>query len=224
MNNSPEIELLNIDCMDYMRGCADKQFELAIVDPPYGKRIGSNGKIHNNKKFTKGFKKEIDYGNVKWDDNIPNDLYFSELKRISKNQIIWGGNFFLDFLGNTRCVIVWDKRGKDKNPHFSPFELAWTSFNALPKIFEYGWLGFGYINSDETKIHPTQKPISLYKWLLKHYAKPGDKIFDSHLGSGSIAIACWDMGFDLVGCEIDKDYYDAMMRRYKEHISQLTLF
>ena len=200
--------------MDLMRQYPDNHFDLAICDPPYGVNIAKNGNIHNNHKFQKGFKKDKDYGITEWDSNIPKLEYFNELRRVSKKQIIWGGNFFFDYLGNTRCVIVWDKRGKDKNPNFSPIELAWTNFENLPKIYEYGWLGFGYINSGEKKIHPTQKPVSLYRQVITDFAKQGDKILDTHLGSASIALACYELGFDLVASEINPIIYDLAVKRF----------
>ncbi len=218
------IELLNIDCMEYMAGLPDKAFDLAIVDPPYGLGIASNGKLHNNSSYDKGFVKNKDYKPTNWDNAIPDQNYFIELQRVSKKQIIWGGNFFIDHLTSQRSFIVWYKKGKDKNPNFSPAELAWTNCSGLPKVYFIDWIGFGYINTGEEKIHPCHKPIKLYKSLLQDYAKPGDKILDTHLGSGSSAIAAHYAGFDFVGCELDKDYYDAACKRFKEQTAQQSLF
>lgn len=203
----PNIELYNEDCINLMSKYPDKHFDLAIVDPPYGlgKKIYSGG--------TKGCKFHTLFGENKWDDNIPSDEYFKELFRISKNQIIWGGNYFP--LMPTRCLIIWDKLKGDNN--FSMFELAWTSFDKPSKIYKKN-------STQPNRIHPTQKPIELYKWLLDKYAKQGDKILDTHLGSGSIAIACYDLGFDLVGSELDKDYFESLNNRFQIHIQQQSLF
>ncbi len=204
------IQLFNEDCLPAMRGMKDKQFDLAIVDPPYG--IGMSGGLLGNSK--------INYKNFSGnDENIPNKLYFDELFRISQNQIIWGGNYMIKHLFPTSCFIVWDKVQPEKFS-MAMCELAWSSFNSPAKIFKKRIVGA----DKDGRIHPTQKPVALYKWLLKNYAKPGDKILDTHLGSGSIAIACWDMGFDLTGYEIDKDYYDAAVNRLENHKRQMQLF
>lgn len=205
------IELLNIDCMDYMRDVPDKYFQLAICDPPYG--IGKDGQ----KKTTggNGGRKAHDFKG--WDNDIPEEEYFIELFRVSDNQIIWGANYFTKYLKGSMGWIFWDK-GQDINQ--SDGEFAYTSFQvaARRKIMNRVEL------LKEGTIHPTQKPAKLYRWLLHNYAKQGDKIFDSHLGSGSIAIACHDMRFDLVGCEIDKDYYDAAVKRFNNHKKQIQLW
>lgn len=218
------VELLHIDCMEYMAGLPDKAFDLAICDPPYGINIASNGKLHNNSKYDRGFKRNKMYKSVGWDSSIPDSSYFTELFRVSKKQIIWGGNFFFDYLGSQRSFIIWYKKGKDTNPNFSPVEFAWTNCDGLPKVYKIDWIGFGYINSGEEKIHPTQKPVSLYRNLITDYAKPGDRILDTHLGSGSSAIAAHSMGFDFVGCELDRDYYEAACKRFKEQTAQQKLF
>ena len=200
-----------IDCMEFMKDIPDKYYELAIVDPPYGVDAG-------NMVMGKGKNKQ--WGDKRdWDKATPPPEYFVELFRVSENQIIWGGNYFE--LTLTGGWLFWDKeRGKDVS--FADGELAWTSFlNVIKKApIRYD----GFIGADATRIHPTQKPVALYKWLLKNYAKPGDKIFDSHVGSGSIRIACHDMGFDFEGCEIDKDYWEAQEKRYHQHIMQGELF
>ena len=210
------IEITNEDCMDLMARYPDKHFDLCIVDPPYG--IGLEMKTYGSKNAKRG-----DYEVKGWNDNIPLPEYFNELHRVSKNQIIWGCNFYgANIKGPGR--IVWDKKGR--NGVFSQCDIAYQSFNRLNYMFEYAWHGF--IQQDmghkETRIHPTQKPVALYKWLLKNYAKPGDKILDTHLGSGSIAIACHDAGYDLTACEIDKDYYEAAMKRLRQHQAQFNLF
>jgi site-specific DNA-methyltransferase (adenine-specific) len=203
---SSKIELHNVDCLPFMKQCNDNQFDLAIVDPPYGISINMNmGR-------KKGQKKR--HAQKKWDDNIPSDEYFNELMRISKNQIIWGGNYFK--LPSNKHFIIWDKLVPD-GMSFSGCEYAWTSFNMANKIIRKN-------NITNDKIHPTQKPVYLYKYLLEKYTKQGEKIFDSHLGSGSIAIACHDLGYDLTACEIDKEYYDAACKRIDIHKRQLKLF
>ena len=199
------LELYNMDCMELMKNYPNNYFDLAIVDPPYGldkSSLTGSGKL----------KKRIIQKNTDW-DVAPNKKYFKELFRVSQNQIIWGGNYFE--LTKYRCVIVWDKCQPWQN--FSQVEIAWSSFNKPATIFKFD-------NRTTDKIHPTQKPVDLYKFCLDKYAKQGDKILDTHLGSGSIAIACHDMDFDLVGCEIDKEYYDNMMERVNEHKKQLRLF
>ena len=200
-------EVKLIDCMEYMKTVPDKYYELAIVDPPYG--IGEDG----GKCRTRGSKKTNGEKKM-WDNNRPEKKYFSEIQRISENQIIFGGNYFADLLPPSRCWIYWQK---DMGGDFADGELAWTSFNSVVKQFRKRSETFN-------RIHPTQKPVALYKWLLKNYAKPNDKIFDSHVGSGSIRIACHDMGFDFEGCEIDKDYWEAQEERYNQHAQQQDLF
>jgi site-specific DNA-methyltransferase (adenine-specific) len=198
--------------MELMAQYPDKYFDLAIVDPPYGldKKLSSGGGKMKNSPFKKLYKES-----KQWDVQIPEKKYFDELFRVSKNQIIWGGNYFLDYLGNTRGIICWDK--KQFMPTFSRIEFAWTSFDAVARLFEG-------TSTDLDRFHPTQKPVALYKWLLDKYAKQGDKILDTHLGSGSIAIACHDYGFDLTACELDKDYFDAAMKRIKNHTNQVRMF
>ena len=198
----PKIELLHIDCMEYMATLPDKAFELAIVDPPYG--IGISGNSFRQKQSKKD-----------WDETIPDFKYFYELGRVSKNQIIWGGNYFN--LGPSQGFVIWDK----VQPHdFSSAmcEFAWMSFQSPAKIFK-----LHVVTAEPNKIHPTQKPVKLYKWLLHNYAKPGDRILDTHGGSRSLAIACHQMGFDHVSCELDKDYHEASVKRFKEQTKQLSL-
>jgi site-specific DNA-methyltransferase (adenine-specific) len=202
------IEMLNCDCMDYMATQPDKAFDLAIVDPPYGINI------NNNMGRRKG-DKHSDYAPTVWDNSIPDDKYFDELFRVSQNQIIWGGNYFP--LNPTPCWILWDK-GFSPDVTFAQFEMAWTSFGSSCKKFDHS-------SADpKNRIHPTQKPVALYKWLLSRYAKPGDRILDTHGGSGSICIACHDLGYDLTWMELDADYYKAACKRYQNHAAQGTLF
>jgi len=204
------IELLNIDCMEYMAGLKYKTFDLAIVDPPYG--IG-NSLLSGDKRDSK-FTRDKD--TVHWDVK-PSFEYFIELERVSVHQIIWGANYFLDHLRCTKCFLMWDKIQEFSG---SDFELAWTSFNRPSKAFRMSRVE---AHSNGT-IHPMEKPVKLYRWLLHNYAGlPGQRILDTHLGSGSSAIAAHNMGFDFVGCEIDKEYYDAACKRFKEQTAQLKL-
>jgi len=209
----PISEVHNIDCMEYMRTLPDKFFELAIVDPPYG--IGMDGNAGNSKK----------YKNKNWDNESPSGEYFFELIRVSKNQIIWGANHFINRIPyNSSCWIVWDKR-ESVIPQrtFADGELAWTSFNSPIRFLRHYWDGF-LQKQKEDRIHPTQKPVALYKWLLTNYAKQGDKILDTHMGSQSSRIAAYDMGFDYYGCELDKDYFDAGNKRFEEFKLSQKLF
>jgi len=220
----PNIELIHDDCMNVMAKYPDKYFDLAVVDPPYG--IGMDSRRLNNRS-SKGryVVKQSQYLDKVWDDKSPDFLYHKELIRVSKNQIVWGANYLDENILYKGKWIVWHKNGQSKAPDSSDCELACTSFNGLTvKMFSFDWVGFGHINAKESRIHPTQKPVALYRWILHNYAKPGDKILDTHLGSGSSAIAAHQMGFDFVGCEIDKDYYEAACKRFKEQTKQLDLF
>jgi len=190
--------------MKLMARYEDNDFDLAIVDPPYGIDINSSGTY---------FKDNYDIKD--WDKNTPSKEYFEELKRVSKNQIIWGGNYFLDKLGNCKCYVIWDKKIAE-DMSFAMCEMAWTSFKNGAKIYKSSAMQLD-------RIHPTQKPISLYEWLLMRYAKQGDKILDTHLGSGSIALACNNLGFDLTACELDKEYFEASQKRLKQHTAQLRI-
>jgi len=205
-----------IDCMEFMKTVPDKYYELAIVDPPYGINQGGD------KNYTRG-KLAISKNYHSFNDSIPPDeTYFTELFRISQNQIIWGCQYF--GLPKTSCVIVWDKdNGKTD---FADCEVAWSSFKTAARLFKYKWQGMLQENmkDKELRIHPTQKPVALYKWLLTNYAKPNDKIFDSHVGSGSSRIACYDLGFDFEGCELDADYWQGQEDRFKTHTNQQSLF
>ncbi len=208
------IELLNIDCMEYMKGLPDKAFDLAIVDPPYGIDFA----MEKERKPTATRSAQFKFKCKEWDKVIPNADYFCELNRVSKNQIIWGGNYFLDYLGNTNCVIVWDKLNPE-GMRFSDGELAWCSFKTSLRIYKSL-----RTYMQDTQMHPTQKPVKLYEWLLTNYAEKGQRILDTHLGSGSSAIAAHYYGVDFVGCELDKDYYDAAVNRFNEATKQTTLF
>ena len=205
-----KINLYNEDCLQAMKAMQDKQFDLAIVDPPYGlgKRTTDGGSKRNTQtKFMEDIRR------TNWDDSTPTKEYFNELKRVSKNQIVWGGNYFE--LHSYRTFIVWDKM--TYVPTMSQVEMAVTSFDSPARLVK--------INSNQSdRIHPTQKPVKLYQWLLNEYAKTGDKILDTHLGSGSIAVACWDAGFDLTAYEIDKEYYDKACKRFEQHSKQMQLW
>jgi site-specific DNA-methyltransferase (adenine-specific) len=206
------LDLRNIDCMKLMAEFPDKYFDLAIVDPPYGlddwNERGSNKKLYNKKHMNL---KQIQ----NFEKKAPQQEYFDELFRVSKHQIIWGGNHFLDYLGKTKQMIVWDK--KIRGMHFNDCEIAWASgIKEACRIFSQS-------ANDINRIHPTQKPVKLYNWLLKNYADKGQKILDTHLGSGSIAVACHYAEIDLIGSEIDKEYFDKMMKRVMYETAQQTL-
>ena len=203
------VELLHMDCMDYMKTLQDNAFELAIVDPPYG--IGMSGGNVGYRGFNDLKKKE-------WDNCTPDDSYFLELRRVSREQIIWGGNYFS--LPPSRCFLIWDKGAGFKGRTYAECEQAWVSMDANAKIFQRDPLAGGDYKG---KIHPTQKPVKLYEWLLKNYAKEGDRILDTHLGSGSSAIAAHYGGFDFVGMELDEDYYKAACTRFDRETAQQAM-
>lgn len=239
---------LNCDCMEYMKTLPDNAFDLAVVDPPYGggftegggcqgwfkkyheapaaERERENetveslwttirqvqtrrGEWHGKRKYHGEGKKIISW------DVAPGQEYFEELFRISRNQIIWGGNYFP--LPPTRCFLIWRKLTISESFTMAMAEYAWTSFNSNAKVFEYA-------PQDITRFHPTQKPVALYRWIFKNYSKPGDRIIDTHLGSGSSRIAAYDAGLDFVGCEIDKEYFDKQEERFAAHTAQQSLF
>ena len=205
------IKMLNMDCMEYMRTLPDKYFDLAIVAPPYG--IGMDGGNVGYKGFNNFVKKN-------WDKATPDSDYFIELVRVSKNQIVWGGNYFP--LPPTRCYLIWDKGAGFKGRTYAECEQAWTSFDANAKIFQHDPLASGDYKG---KIHPCQKPVKLYQWLLQNYAKPEFKILDTHLGSGSSAIAAHYFGVaEFVGTEFDEDYYKACCERFENATAQEALF
>jgi len=207
--------------MEGMKQFPDKYFELAIVDPPYG--IGEDGsKNHSRGKLAIAKDYKPFYGN---DLKAPDADYFNELMRISQNQIIWGANHFISKIPfDSSCWIVWDKNNGDND--FADCELAWTSFKTAVRKFKYTWNGMLQENmkNKEIRIHPTQKPVALYKWLLKNYAKEGDKILDTHVGSASSLIACYQMNFDYIGFEIDKEYFEKAQKRIADEMAQISLF
>ena len=204
--------------MQLMARYEDNHFDLAIVDPPYGiNQDKVQEDLSNKKGFTKNAGTYKEYHKTEWDNEVPTLEYFNELKRVSKNQIVWGGNYFHEL--NLEGVVIWYK-GNSGN--FKEGELAKTSINTF-KIYKYSRAD-AYINDCDIKIHPTQKPVKLYEWLLMNYAKENDKILDTHLGSGSIALACHNLGYDLTACELDKEYYEAAMKRLNEHKQQIRMF
>ena len=218
MKITEKITITNECNMELMKRYPDNYFDLAIVDPPYGISYarGKNGWGVNDNRPT--------LENVKWDKETPSLEYFNELIRVSKEQIIWGGNYFTDKLPVSKCWIIWNKINNTENKSvFADGELAWTSFKKVVKMFTLRTMGFISDTKDNNRIHPTQKPTELYKWILDNYAKQGDKILDTHLGSGSIAIAAHDYGFELTACELDVDYYNKAIERIKNHISQIKL-
>lgn len=220
----------NMDCMDGMAQFPDKYFDLAIVDPPYG--IGEDGSINASRGMSKhsatrhALAKSKDYKPFFGNDKEPPSIeYFSNLLRISKNQIVFGANHFISRIPfDSHCWIVWDKDNGDND--FADCELAYTSFDTAVRKFKFKWHGMLQQNmkDKESRIHPTQKPVALYQWLLQNYANPGDKILDTHVGSASSLIACYNLGFDYVGFEIDKDYYDAAQKRLNAVKEQGKLF
>lgn len=230
----PVSETYNMDCMEYMRTLPDNAFALAVVDPIYGD-VTKGGYITG--KSLGGVGPHPKHHDAIWRQQKTGKDYFRELFRVSKNQIIWGGNYFArEIARDSQCWIVWDKCHPD-GTKFADAELAWTSFNGKTRIFRFMWNGMcqgksvaeGHIMQgnktlNEVRIHPTQKPVALYEWIYSRYAKPGDRILDTHLGSGSSRIAAWDAGLDFVGCEIDRDYFEAQERRFAQHRAQLNLF
>jgi site-specific DNA-methyltransferase (adenine-specific) len=208
--------------MDVMRQAPDKFYDLAIVDPPYG--IGEHGgKVRfGPRSIAEGFTKPKSYAKKSWDSEPPTAEYFEELFRVSNNQIIWGGNYMTNNLRPSPCWIIWDKKYANDGSDFADCEMAWGSFKTAARIFRKPWIGFGTINSGETRIHPTQKPVALYEWLLRKYAQPGQLILDTHMGSGSIAIACNNVGHPLTACEIDKEYFSAAVERIGRELKQQT--
>ena len=214
-----KISIYNCDCMELLRQTPDNYYSLCIVDPPYGIDIAE--KLANGWVSKAGGTK---FEAKDWDKYTPTQEYWDELFRVSKNQIVWGGNYFMSKIQrDSPCWIFWDKNNGDSL--FADGEMAWTSFDSPIRLAKIHWCGSAAKHeTGQNKIHPTQKPIKLYKWLLMNYAQKGDKILDTHLGSGSIAIACHDYGFELTACELDKEYYDKAIQRIKNHVSQLKLF
>jgi site-specific DNA-methyltransferase (adenine-specific) len=212
------MKITNEDNMELMARYEDNHFDLAIVDPPYGIEMDNQFvRVKPNRPNSYLRAGESQYKNATWDNDIPSPDYFKELFRVSKNQVIWGANYMCEFIPNGFGWIFWDKQMGDNN--FSAGEFAFQSIQKRSACFSYPSM-----RVSGTRIHPTQKPVSLYEWLLMNYAKEGDKILDTHLGSGSIAIACHNLGFDLTACELDKDYYEAALKRIEQHKAQTRLF
>ena len=214
------LDLRRMDCMELMATYPDNHFDLAVVDPPYGIDVGKQRK--NSSRSTAKWSNPTEYDYKTFDDSKPpEEAYFIELQRVSKNQIIWGGNYFTEFLTPSKGWIVWNKKA-DIKEHLSMCELAWSSFNKKCNMFEFLWAGFKKA-VQETRIHPTQKPVKLYDWIFANYAEKGMKILDTHMGSGSIAIAAHYAGMHLTACELDEDYFKAAIKRIERETSQLTL-
>lgn len=208
------------DCVQGLKRFADNHFDLAIVDPPYGIDINNQSQGKGG-----GVARKIDYTKKDWDKTAPEIIYFNELRRVSKNQIIWGANHFISRLPiDSSCWIVWDKDNGETD--FADCELAWTSFKTAVRRFKWTWAGMRQQNMKhkEERIHPTQKPTALYKWLLINYASEGNLILDTHLGSGSSRIAAYDLGYNFTGFEIDPEYYEKQEKRFKNFSAQQRLF
>ena len=208
-------DIFNTDCIEYMRTLPDNAFSIAICDPPYGIGADKNQISKANKRQGKAKVAWKDYGNAIWDSEPPPQAFFDEIRRVSRNQIIWGANHFIDRIPfKSPCWIVWDK--DNGTTDFADCELAWTSFKTPVRKFRYKWSGFMQENmaNKEIRLHPCQKPVALYGWLLKTYAKPGDTIFDPMTGSGSSRIAAYKLGYDFVGCEMDADFYNKSCERF----------
>jgi site-specific DNA-methyltransferase (adenine-specific) len=223
MKVTDKITITNEDNMLLMARYPDNYFDLAIVDPPYGIDV-DNREDHGKKRSKKSASKSKDYAKKGWDSEVPKEEYFKELFRVSKNQIIWGVNYYpYNFLNGGR--IFWDK-GTAEGFTSGDGELAYCSKTNTIRKVSIVWNGMIQhdMKNKETRIHPTQKPVALYKWILDKYAKENDKILDTHLGSGSIAIACHDYGFELTACELDKEYYDKAIQRIVNHTNQTKLF
>jgi len=219
--------VFNSDCVEGMKQFPDNYFDLAVVDPPYGINFDGNTTVKGKGGKANTFSNKQHHDKKGWDNERPSDEYFAELQRVSKNQIVWGGNYFADLLPPKKGWIFWDKKITNaNNTNFSDGELAWTSFNCILRRFTYDWIGFGYLNNPqgEKKTHPTQKPVALYDWIYKNYAEEGMKVIDTHLGSGSNRISAHKYKMDFTAFEIDKEYFDKQEQRYRDFISQTTLF
>lgn len=221
-------EAYNIDCVAYMQSVPDKYFDLAVVDPPYGigARTMNYTKDGIERTFGNSATKRRDYRRQEDWDIKPGQDYFDELFRVSKRQIIWGGNYFSNMLPPSKSFIVWDKRCSDEmRNQFSDCEMAWTNYG-VARMFRYVWNGMlqGDMKNKEERFHPAQKPVALYRWIYQNYAKKGDKILDTHLGSGSSRIAAHEAALDFVGCEIDKEYFERQEKRFEQYTAQLNLF
>ena len=218
------IEYFNEDCLIGMARYPDKYFDLAIIDPPYGINVDENMAKNSCTQYGKAAAPKRKYISKGWDKKSPPKEYFNELFRVSENQIIWGANHFIELINkNSSCWIVWDKH---INGDFADCELAWTSFTSPVRKFDFMWNGMLQkdMKNKEHRIHPTQKPVALYKWLLTNYVEEGDLILDTHVGSASSLIACHDLGFNAVGFELDEDYYRESKQRLERFMKQVTLF
>lgn len=225
LSESPKIEAFNIDCMEFMKSKPDKFYDLAIVDPPYGINHSIIAGKQSGSQYGNAATSKKHYITKDWDKQSPMIEYFNDLIRVSKNQIIWGANHFISKIPyDSSYWIVWDKDNGDNN--FADCELAYTSFDKAVRKFKWTWNGMLQQNMSkkQERIHPTEKPIELYRWILQKYAKPNDKILDTHGGSFSHAIACHMEGFDLDICELDKDYFNDAVQRFKNYAAQKTLF
>lgn len=226
------VELLNIDCMEYMAGLPDKAFDIAIVDPPYGLGLDMVTKVDGNARMNRKNRSVVNHKEKTWNDLIPSEEYFSELHRVSKHQIIWGCNYYAQYIPAVGRIIHDKIMGtEDTKFNWSHADLASCSLFKRIVMFRYQWAGNkqnGTINWDnigpDARIHPTQKPIALYRWQMQKFLKPGWRILDTHLGSGASAIAAHQMGFDFVGTELDPEYYRAAAKRFKEQTMQQTIF
>lgn len=220
----------NRDCMEAMREYPDKYFDLAVVDPPYGIGVMSMTYTNEGVERVYGYSaaRRRDYKQQSEWDIKPGPEYFTELFRVSKAQIIWGGNYFSDMLPPSKGFICWDKRcSNNMKNDFSDCELAWISPGlGVARMFRYVWNGMlqGNMSKKEERFHPTQKPVALYSWIYQNYAKPGYKILDTHLGSGSSRIAAYDAGLDFIGFEINKEYFEKQEARFQQHTAQTNLF
>lgn len=211
----------NEDCMEGMKRYPDRYFDLAVVDPVYGD-VPKGGYMNGT---GGGLAKQKDYHAAIWQQQKTGSEYFKELFRVSKNQIIWGGNYFVQYIGrNSPCWVVWDKCHPE-GVNFADCELAWTSFNCAARLFKYRWNGFIQQNmkNREVRIHPTQKPTDLYRWIFRTFAKASDKILDTHVGSGTIRRAAYDYGIDFTGFEIDKTYFDLQEQAFQEYTAQIRI-
>lgn len=212
-NGKCHIRFFNCDNMEFMKEVEDKEYAISLVDPPYG--------ISANKMTLGNGKKKIYRGLNNWDNEIPKAEYFKELFRVSKNQVVWGGNYMTEYLKPTGAWLFWDKGTGDND--FADGELAWTSYEGALRKISKSWVGAN-ANNGTQRIHPTEKPIYIYRWLLQNYAKQGDKIIDTHGGSMTLARACYEEGFDLDIMELDKEYFDKGVLAFKQHVSQYNLF
>lgn len=207
------------DCLELMKEMPDKCIDLVVTDPPYGIGVAKKGTIGNaNKKNYRGINSR-QYGNQTWDSSIPNKIVFEEIFRVSRNQVIFGGNYFVKYLSNSPCWLVWDKKEHDKSK-FADCELAWTSFNSAIRKFKFGWVGLDAINNSKNdhRFHPTQKPLPLIKWVIEKYSKKTDLVFDPFMGSWTTARACMDLGRNFIGAEVSAEYCEIGRQRLRQQV------